>query len=315
MRWVTYRHSGQALERVGRLVDDQIYGIARGVELLDLLGDDGERLARAGEHALTYPTEVVARNSVVLCAPIPRAPAVRDFYAFEEHVRNACQRRDRVVPAEWYEAPVFYFTNPYAIVGPDAAVPVPPGCQEFDFELEVAAVVGRRGENLRPAEAGRCIVGYTIMNDWSARDLQRRELAIGLGPVKAKDFATSLGPMLVTVDELLPVQQHHAFDLTMVARVNGREYTRANLADIYWSFAEMLAYASRGTAVGPGDLIGSGTCGRGCILELSFLYGEAAYPWLQPGDVVELTVDQLGTLSNRVVEGRSFGPLDPRPTS
>jgi 2-keto-4-pentenoate hydratase/2-oxohepta-3-ene-1,7-dioic acid hydratase in catechol pathway len=210
---------------------------------------------------------------------------------------------------DWYELPVFYFSNPYAIGGPDEVVAIPPGSAEMDYELEVAAVVGMGGADLVPDDAQRTIAGYCVMNDWSARDVQRREMKLSMGPVKGKDFATSIGPMLVTPDELDDVRRDRSFDLAMTASVNGVEYSRASLADVYWSFGEMLAYASRGTRVEPGDIIGSGTCGTGCILELSMVHGHDRYPWLQPGDVVELTVERLGTLRNRVVAGSPLRPL------
>jgi 2-keto-4-pentenoate hydratase/2-oxohepta-3-ene-1,7-dioic acid hydratase in catechol pathway len=195
------------------------------------------------------------------------------------------------------------------VIGPGEDVPVPPGCGELDFELEVAAVVGRAGANLDPREAEGHLAGFCVMNDWSARDIQRREMRLSMGPVKGKDFATTLGPVLVTPDELEPFRSGRAYDLAMRAWVNGRPYSHATLADIYWSFGEMLAYASRGTAVVPGDVIGSGTCGTGCILELSLEHGEEAFPWLVPGDEVVLEVEHLGRISNRVVEGPPLRPL------
>ena len=264
MRWVTYRTPRDHLDRVGLVVDDQVNGLAPGTSLLSLLGDDGQRLAEAGDRAGGDPEEVVPLNEVQLRAPIPLPPTVRDYYAFEQHVRTARQRRGLEMDPDWYELPVFYFSNPYAICGPDTEVALPPGCSEFDFELEIAAVVGRGGSNLSPDEADACIAGYTIMNDWSARDLQRREMKLSMGPVKGKDSATSLGPMLVTPDELDTMRRGAAYDLTMTARVNGREYSRASWADIHWSMGQMLAYASRGTRIEPGDVIGSGTCGTGC---------------------------------------------------
>ena len=310
MRFVTYRHRDSAHDRTGIIAESgMIHGLPPGETLQDLLGDDGERLRSAGDRALREPSEVVGRDDVRLRAPLPRPATVRDFYAFEQHVRTARQRRGLEMDPDWYELPVFYFSNPYATCGPDDDVPVPPGCTELDYELEVAAVVGMGGADLDPAGAERHIAGYTVMNDWSARDVQRREMKLSMGPVKGKDFATSLGPVLVTPDELEPHRRNHAFDLAMTARVNGVEYSRASLADIYWSFGEMLAYASRGTRVEPGDVIGSGTCGTGCILELSLVHGADAYPWLQPGDVVELEVERLGVLRNRVVEGASVRPL------
>jgi fumarylacetoacetate (FAA) hydrolase len=231
----------------------------------------------AREHA-EFPFE-----DVLLRAPVINPPAVRDFMAFEEHVRNAGALRGRDVPAEWYEQPVFYFSNPAAIYGPEDEVPYPDGTSELDYELEVAAVIGANGE----------IGGFTIMNDWSARDLQRREVKVGLGPAKGKDFATSLGPVVVTPDEL------DGTTGTMLARVNGEERSRGNLADMHFSWAEILAQAARNTYLRPGDILGSGTVGTGCILE----HGDGR--WLRPGDVVELEVEGIGVLRNRVAAARA----------
>src|SRR5205823_11689985 len=192
------------------------------------------------------------------------------------------------------------------ILGPDDDVATPPGSTELDYELEVAAIVGRAGADLEPHDAERHVAGYCVMNDWSARDIQRREMKLSMGPVKGKDFATSLGPFLATPDEIEPYRSERSFDLAMRAWVNGREYSHASLADIYWSFGEMLAYASRGTRVLPGDVLGSGTCGTGCILELSLVHGEEEYPWLQPGDEVVLEVAQLGRQMAHVVEGQAL---------
>jgi fumarylacetoacetate (FAA) hydrolase len=216
-------------------------------------------------------------DEVRLLAPVQHPPSVRDFYAFEEHVKNArvVTGRGEVVP-EWYEIPAFYFSNPAAIYGPEDEIPCPKGTEKLDYELEVAAVIGARG----------AIAGFTVMNDWSARDLQRREMAVGLGPAKGKDFATSLGPVIVTPDELGDV---------MVARVNGEERSRGSLADMYWSWEQIVEHAARNTELRPGDVIGSGTVGTGCILE----HGDGR--WLQPGDEVELEVEGIGVLRNRVV--------------
>ena len=213
---------------------------------------------------------------VRLLAPVQRPPSVRDFYAFEQHVKNAraVTGRGEVVP-EWYEIPAFYFSNPAAIYGPDDEIPYPEGTEKLDYELEVAAVIGVEGE----------IAGFTVMNDWSARDLQRQEMAIGLGPAKGKDFATSLGPVIVTPDEV--------GDL-MVARVNGEERSRGHLADMHWSWQQILEHAARNTELRPGDVIGSGTVGTGCILE----HGDER--WLQRGDEVELEVEGIGILRNRI---------------
>jgi len=301
VRFVTYRHPETQHDRCGVLHGDDVHAMPQGTALVDLLGDDGDRLHSMGAMALREPAEVVALSDVQLRAPLPRPPTIRDFYAFEEHVRTARQRRGLEMIPEWYEFPVFYFSNPYATVGPDVDVAMPPGTAEMDYELEVAAVVGRAGADLDASTAEQHIAGYMVMNDWSARDIQRREMKLSMGPVKGKDFATSLGPMLVTPDELEPLRSNRAFDLQMVARVNGEEWSRSSLATIHYGFGEMLAWASRGTRVEPGDVIGSGTCGTGCILELSLVHGGERYPWLRPGDVVELEVDRLGVLRNRVV--------------
>ena len=221
-----------------------------------------------------------ALDDVRLLAPVMRPASVRDFYAFEEHVRRARAQRGLDVPAEWYEQPVFYFSNPAAIYGPDDEIPYPDGSAELDYELEVAAVVGADGR----------IGGFTVMNDWSARDLQRREMRVGLGPAKGKDFATSLGPIVVTPDE---------FDGStgvMVARVNGEERSRGDLADMHFSWDEIVAQAARNTRLVPGDVLGSGTVGTGCILE----HGDGR--WLRPGDVVELEVEGIGILRNAIAD-------------
>ena len=308
MKWATFRDF-QGQERTGVVAGENIHALPSGVRLLDLLGDDGEHLATAGGRAVSDPAEILPMGAVRLLAPVPRPPSIRDFYAFEQHVRTARQRRGREMDPDWYELPVFYFSNPAAVTGPTDDVAVAPGSSALDFELEVAAIVGRGGADLDPDTAERRIAGFCVMNDWSARDIQRREMKLSMGPVKGKDFATTLGPFMVTPDELEPYRKGRAFDLTMLARVNGGEYSRASLADIYWSFGEMLAYASRGTEVVPGDVIGSGTCGTGCILELSLVYGEDRYPWLKPGDLVELEVEHLGLIANKVVEGKPLRPL------
>jgi fumarylacetoacetate (FAA) hydrolase len=226
----------------------------------------------AREHA-EYPLE-----DVTLRAPVLRPPSIRDFAAFEQHVLNAGARTGRSVPKEWYEQPVFYFSNPASVYGPDAVVPYPEGSSQLDYELEVAAIVGAEGR----------IGGFTILNDWSARDIQLAEMRVGLGPAKGKDFATSLGPVVVTPDELGDLR------LEMVARVNGEERSRGNLGDMYHSWDSIVAHAGRNTQLLAGDVLGSGTVGGGSILE----HDDGR--WLEPGDVVELEVDGIGVLRNVV---------------
>lgn len=312
MRWVTYRHADTdgptGPDRTGVLVGETIYALPEGESLLGLLGEDGAGLARAGHRAGIDPDEVVPVGKVRLCPPIPHPPSIRDFYAFEQHVATARRGRGLEVAEAWYDAPAFYFTNPHVVVGPDAEVSAPPGSEALDFELEVAAVVGRGGSDLEPDEALRHIAGFTILNDWSARDLQAREMTIGLGPAKGKDFASSLGPCLVTPDALEGRRSGDRFDLEMTARIRragedaAQVVSRGNLVDLHWSFAEMVAYASRGARVEPGDVIGSGTVGTGCLLELRITDGEDAHPWLAPGDEVTLAVELLGELTTTVSE-------------
>jgi 2-keto-4-pentenoate hydratase/2-oxohepta-3-ene-1,7-dioic acid hydratase in catechol pathway len=301
MRWATIETaSGPAVA----LLEGESLHVPRGVpRLLDLLGDDGERLAAAADAARADPAAVVPVAAAVLAAPIPVPPSIRDFMAFEEHVVNARRAAGAEMDPDWYELPVFYFTNPAAVHPPGADVAVPPGCVAFDFELEVAAVVGREGADLAPDEAEAHIAGYTILCDWSARDLQMREMGQRLGPAKGKDSATSLGPWFVTPDELADRRAGNGFDLSMTATVNGRTYTEGNWKAVYWSFGQLISYASRGTRVVPGDVFGSGTVGRGCILELSTVHSPAQYPWLAPGDEVSLTVERLGTLAGTIVPG------------
>ena len=184
MRWVTFTQSRDAAQRTGLLVDGRIHACGPGTTLLSLLGDDGALLAAEGDELRRDPHDVFELDAVQTLAPIPKPPTVRDFYAFEQHVRTARQRRGLEMDPDWYELPVFYFSNPYAVGGPEVDVAIPPGCAEMDYELEVAAVGGMGGADLDPDEAQRHIGGYCVMNDWSARDIQRREMKLSMGPVK-----------------------------------------------------------------------------------------------------------------------------------
>jgi 2-keto-4-pentenoate hydratase/2-oxohepta-3-ene-1,7-dioic acid hydratase in catechol pathway len=243
-------------------------------------------------------------GEVRLLAPVvPRA--IRDFSVFEQHIEGVRRYGDprAAVPEVFYESPFCYFTNPHALTGTEDEIAVPPGCARLDFELEVAAVIGRDGRDLAPADADRHIAGYTIFNDWSARDLQISEMRLGLGTCKGKDFANTLGPWIVTSDELEPYRDGDRLDLTLSAEVNGTKLGTDSLANMAWSFPELVSYASRGTWVRAGDVLGSGTCGYGCLLELWGREGPDAHRPLQPGDTVALHVDGIGTLRNTVVAG------------
>jgi fumarylacetoacetate (FAA) hydrolase len=231
-------------------------------------------------------------------SPLPPVASIRDFYAFEQHVKTCRKQRGLDMVPQWYQIPVFYFSNPVCVIGQDDPVTAPHGSEALDYELELACVIGKIGQDI-PAD-GRAleyVAGFTIMNDWSARDLQRAEMAVGLGPSKSKDFATSLGPELVSFDELSDRYRDGRLYLEMTARVNGRELSRGNSGSMYWTWPQLIAHASRDTQLMPGDVLGSGTVGTGCILELT---PDAVGGWLKPGDVVELTIERLGTLRNRV---------------
>jgi 2-keto-4-pentenoate hydratase/2-oxohepta-3-ene-1,7-dioic acid hydratase in catechol pathway len=303
VKWVTYLSPATRAEHAGLIVEDQIFGLESGVSVLGLLGDDGSALAAAGERAANDPREVVSAGDVELCAPIPRPPSIRDSASFESHLREGfAALRTQFDFDNWYKHPMVYFTNPHGLTGSGAAIPAAAGSQRLDYELEVAAVVGREGTNVDVSEAEDLIVGYCIFNDWSARDIQGYEVKFQVGPFKTKDWAMTTGPFLVTKDEIEPFREGNSFDLEMKAFVNGRQYSKGNLSDMYWSFAELIAYSSRGTWVKPGDHIASGTVGTGCILELSATKNSDEYPWLTVGDEVALEVEGLGRIVNHLVE-------------
>lgn len=260
-----------------------------------------EQVDQGGEAVLKGHTRrVFDRNAVQLGSPLSMMRSLRDFYAFEQHVKTANQNRGREVPKEWYEIPVFYFSNHNAIYGPEDVIPYPRSSSALDYELEIACVIGKEGINIAPENAEAHILGFMIFNDWSARDLQRQEMAVGLGPAKGKDFASSFGPYLVTLDELSDrhTGRPGVYDLAMIARVNGEERSRGNMRDLYYSFGQLIARASQAVRLYPGEVIGSGTVGTGCLLEIT----QAQGPWLQPGDVVELEIERLGTLRNTIGE-------------
>ncbi len=257
-------------------------------------------LARAKEGAL--PT--VALAQVQLLSPIPRPPSMRDGYAFRQHVLTARRNRGLEMIPEFDQFPVFYFTNHHGVIGPGDVRVLPLHLERLDYELEAAIVVGRRGRNVKAASADAHVFGLTIMNDWSARALQMEEMKLSLGPAKGKDFATALGPYLVTLDELADKTREtpngKVFDLTMTASINGKEYSRGNVAEMNWTFAQILERVSYGVDLHVGDVIGSGTVGTGCLLELN---GSKITDnlWLKVGDVVSMQIERLGALENRVV--------------
>jgi fumarylacetoacetate (FAA) hydrolase len=231
--------------------------------------------------------------------PVLRPPSLRDFYAFERHVATMWRRREMDVPEAWYRLPIFYFSNTSEIRGPGEPVWAPRGSAELDFELEICALVDTPAVNLPAERADEVVGGYAILNDWSARDLQREETTVRLGPAKGKDFASSIGPWIVTPDELADARLGNAYDLEMTARVGDVEVSRGRWSDAQFSFAQMLERASADVRLRPGDLLGSGTVGGGCLLEVK---DETLGRWLEPGDEVVLAVDRLGELRSPVVD-------------
>ncbi|MFC9947906.1 fumarylacetoacetate hydrolase family protein [Streptomyces pratensis] len=306
MRFAAYQH--QHRSRTAVVEEDGTLFPLPGVSSLTALlkeTDGLPGLLAAGAAALDVPPG--PHVSQVRLLPPLQPSSIRDFVTFEEHVEGVRRSVDGVagVPEQWYAAPTFYFTNPHSVHASGEGVPVPPGSHVLDFELEVGAVIGREGHDLTPERARDHIVGYTVFNDWSARDLQSAEMKVGLGPCKGKDTATTLGPYLVTADELEPYRDSEGFlRLALTARINGETVGEDLLSNMSWTFEEMTAYASRGTRVVPGDVLGSGTCGNGgCLAELWGRRGEQDPPPLQPGDTVSLTVEGVGTLTNTVVPG------------
>ena len=243
--------------------------------------------------------EPMAAADLAFGPPILEPPSLRDFYAFEQHVGTMWKRRDMEIPEAWYRLPIFYFSNTSEIRGPGDSVWAPTGSRELDYELEVAALIDTPVRDVDAARGEGAIGGYMILNDWSARDLQREESTVRLGPAKGKDFASSIGPWLVTPDELVDARREKGYDLAMSASVNGEELSRGTWASSHFSFGEMVERASADARLRPCDILGSGTVGTGCLLEVK---DERLGRYLQPGDTVTLTVERLGTLTAPVVE-------------
>ncbi|HET6512118.1 MAG TPA: fumarylacetoacetate hydrolase family protein [Candidatus Kapabacteria bacterium] len=243
-------------------------------------------------------------SEVTLLSPVPRPTSMRDGYAFRQHVEAARRNRGVEMIPEFDLFPVFYFTNHNGVIGQGPMQVMPEHLQKLDFELEAAIVIGKKGRNIKASEADSYIAGYTIMNDWSARYLQMEEMKLSLGPAKGKDFATALGPWLVTKDELeskrIKGENGDRYDLSMTCTVNGKELSRGNLKDMTWTFAQLIERASYGVTLMPGDVIGSGTVGTGCLLELN---GSKITDnlWIKVGDEVTCAIDLLGSLTNTVV--------------
>jgi fumarylacetoacetate (FAA) hydrolase len=321
MKLVSYLKDNH--EQLGVLINDMIYDM----EVLhpDLPGnmsmflnywEDMYPVAQAGELLLKEGTRTsnkgVPIKDVQLLAPVPFPTSCRDGYAFRQHVAAARRNRKVEMIPEFDQYPIFYFTNHHSITGPGEIKCMPDHFEKLDFELEAAIVICKHGRNIKAEEADEYIGGLMIMNDMSARRLQMEEMLLNLGPAKGKDFSTVIGPWLVTLDELqsleIPAKENHtgkSWNLRMQCRVNGKQVSDGNVGEMDWTFAEIIERASYGVDLYPGDVIGSGTVGTGCFLELNGT-GKLNNPgyteqWLQPNDVVEMEIDGLGKLSNTII--------------
>lgn len=327
MKLVTYQKAKE--NRLGIFYNDLIFDLQNSAKQLKIKFPSTMKEFLEGESSTMRQAKKVFKeiqkgkiktqikaNSVKLLSPVPNPTSMRDGYAFRQHVETA--RRNRGVPMipEFDQFPVFYFTNHNAVFGEGIIEVEDDHLQQLDFELECAIVIGKKGKNIPAEKADDYIAGYMIMNDWSARVLQMEEMKLNLGPAKGKDFATSLGPWLVTVDELEPYKiktpNGNKYDLRMIARHNGKQISEGNLKDMNWTFAELIERASYGVTLYPGDVIGSGTVGTGCYLELNGTWaleakakGESFTPvWINDGDEIELEIDGLGVLKNKIKKSK-----------
>jgi fumarylacetoacetate (FAA) hydrolase len=324
MKLVSYLEFGK--EQIGLVINDQVYNLklAASVKSALKMPDNMKDFLKAGPHVMDVAREIDGLikkgmmgtkssplSEVQVVAPITRPPSVRDGYAFRQHVASARRNRGVEMIPEFDEYPVFYFTNHRSIIGPGEVSCMPDHFEKLDFELEWACVIGKKGINISAEDASEYIAGFTIMNDLSARRLQMEEMKLNLGPAKGKDFATAIGPMLVTPDELeeyrMDAKEGHTgmrFNLEMKCWVNGKQVSEGNTGDMDWTFEEIIERASYGTYLYPGDVIGSGTVGTGCFLELNGtgLLNDKNYTpqWLQENDVVDMEVTGLGRLSNTI---------------
>jgi 2-keto-4-pentenoate hydratase/2-oxohepta-3-ene-1,7-dioic acid hydratase in catechol pathway len=295
------------LSRVGILAGDTVRGLEPGPALLDLIDAGEQAVAAASEALLVRADHVAPVDDVHIELPFqPRS--IRDCAGFIQHLRNVATRTGRVIDRRFTDFPPFYFSNHAAAVGARTDVTMAPGTRQFDFELEIAAVIGRAGEDIAVADAEGHIFGYTIFCDWSARDIQMAERDL-FGPVKGKDTANGFGPFVVTPDELTPFRSGKSFKLEMRAYVNDELVGQGYWDEIDWGFPDMIAYASRGTRVRPGDVIGSGTVPTGCLFEHFAMDPEHFRGWLGNGDEVRLVVEQLGEIRSRVIARGEPQPL------
>jgi 2-keto-4-pentenoate hydratase/2-oxohepta-3-ene-1,7-dioic acid hydratase in catechol pathway len=280
---------------------DGLVELARDESRLEsYFGDDGERLRRLAEAIHAAPAGEFDLDQLNLLRPVDPV-AMRDFMVFEEHVLPAWQQSGMSRgPDVWYEQPIGYFSNAATIRGPRDPIEIPGGSERLDFELEVGAVLSREACSVTPDQAAGHRAGFLVLCDWSARDLQFREMDGRLGPFKGKDFGSSLGPVFVTPDEIEGRRSGNGYDLLMTSTVNGRPYGSDRWSSAYWSFEDLISYASWNSRVEAGSIIGSGTCQGGCILELSIRHTPDEYPWLAAGDEVTLSIELMGDIKATV---------------
>ncbi len=331
MKLVTYLHEGH--EQLAVFIDGLLYNmdylhpeLPNTMNMFLQYWDDYYPIALSGEQMIregrTISNKAIPADDVQMLAPLPFPSSCRDGYAFRQHVETARRNRNADMIPQFDQFPVFYFTNHHGIQGPGNVYCMPDHFHQLDFELEAAIVISRVGRNIRAEDADEYIAGLMIMNDFSARQLQMEEMMLNLGPAKGKDFATATGPWLVTLDELeqfaVPAKEGHngkSWNLPMYCRINGQQVSEGNLSDMDWTFAELIERASYGCNLYPGDIIGSGTVGTGCFLELNGTgkRNDPSYEpqWLKAGDEVELEIRGLGTLLNTIAEEEDqFSLLD-----
>ena len=318
MKLISYRLNNTI--SYGVLVNNELYSLPdintslpASMNAFLALEETGMEMARQTAQQLEAGRLIASPiNNYEILAPVPHPTSCRDGYAFRQHVEAARKNRGVEMIPEFDQYPIFYFTNHQAVEGPGNIYCMPDHFQQLDFELEIAIVIGKKGKNIKASEADAYIAGFTIMNDMSARKLQMEEMLLNLGPAKGKDFSTVIGPWLVTPDELAqkvaPTKAGHTglnYDLAMKCYVNDILVSSGNVKDMDWTFAEIIERCSYGVTLYPGDVIGSGTVGTGCFLELNGT-GKRLDPnyqpqWLQNGDRVTMTIDALGTLENKII--------------
>jgi 2-keto-4-pentenoate hydratase/2-oxohepta-3-ene-1,7-dioic acid hydratase in catechol pathway len=306
MRWVTYE-SPTIGRHVGLVFGEVVNGDATDLPLLGIIERGSEAMREIADHARLHPVEQLPMDEVRLTSPLlPRT--IRDGAGFLQHLRNNARVLGNDLDPRFELYPPFYFGNATAALGDGDEIEVPPGCVQLDYELEIGAVIGKPGRDIPASSAAEYIAGFMIFCDWSARDLHMAERGL-FAPMKGKDFANSFGPMLVTPDELEEFRSDRGYALMMEAFINDERTSSGSWAQVDWDFDDMIAFASRGVALQPGEVLGSGTVPTGCLLEDFSHDPETFRGWLKPGDVVRLEVERLGRLTNQIVPGRPAVPL------